>query len=161
MPRGAWNLVPWPGIEPVPPAVEAQSLNQWTNREVPDFSFVKWEMNQFRSVTQSSLTLRPHGLQHARPPCPLPSPGVHSNSRPLSRWCHPAISSSVISFSSCLQSFPASGKWIQLTYSSLWLCLGPGLTLFKNLFIFKWRIITLQYCVGFCHSSTWITGLTL
>ena len=49
-----------------------------------------------------------HGLQHARPPCPSPSPGVCSNSCPLSRWCHPAISSSVVSFSSCLQSFPAS-----------------------------------------------------
>jgi len=55
----------------------------------------------FSSVAQLCLTLWPHELQHARPPCPLPSPGVHSNSRPLSRWCHPAISSSVIPFSSC------------------------------------------------------------
>ena len=47
--------------------------------------------------------LRPHELQHARPPCPSPTPGVHSNSRPSSRWCHPAISSSVIPFSSCPQ----------------------------------------------------------
>jgi len=47
-------------------------------------------------------------VSHARPPCPSPSPRVHSNSRPSSRWCHPAISSSVIPFSSCLQSFPAS-----------------------------------------------------
>ena len=49
-----------------------------------------------------------HRLQHARPPCPSPTPGVYSNSCPLSRWCHPAISSSVIPFSSHLQSFPAS-----------------------------------------------------
>ena len=49
----------------------------------------------------------PHGPQHTSPPCPSPTPGVHSNSCPLSRWCHPTISSSVISFSSCLQSFPA------------------------------------------------------
>ena len=55
--------------------------------------------------------LQPHGLQHARLPCPLPSPGVCSNSCPLSHWCHPTISSSVIPFSSCLQSFAASGSF--------------------------------------------------
>ena len=55
-----------------------------------------------------SDSLRPHGLQHARPPCPSPTPGVYSNSCPLSQWCHPAISSSVIPFSSHLQSFPTS-----------------------------------------------------
>ena len=55
-----------------------------------------------------SDSLRPHELQHARPPCPSPTPGVHSDSRPLSQWCHPAISSSVIPFSSCPQSLPAS-----------------------------------------------------
>ena len=53
-------------------------------------------------------SLWPHWLQHARPPCPSPGPGVYSNSYPLSRWCHSTISSSVILFSSCLQSFPAS-----------------------------------------------------
>ena len=52
----------------------------------------------------------PHGLQHTRLPRPLPSPGACSNSCPLSRWCHPTISSSVVPFSSCLQSFPASGS---------------------------------------------------
>ena len=51
--------------------------------------------------------MRPQELQHARPPCPLPTPGVHSNSRPSSRWCHSAISSSFIPFSSCPQSLPA------------------------------------------------------
>ena len=50
----------------------------------------------------------PHESQHSRPPCPSPTPGVHSNSRPSSRWCHPAISSSVVLFSSCPQSLPAS-----------------------------------------------------
>ena len=55
-----------------------------------------------------SDSLQPHGLQHFRPPCPSPTPGVYSNSCPLSRWCHPTISSSVIPFSR-LQSFPASG----------------------------------------------------
>ena len=59
-----------------------------------------------RSIMSDSLW--PHGLQHARPPCPSPAPRVYSNSCPSSRWCHPTISSSVIPFSSCLQSFPAS-----------------------------------------------------
>ena len=58
-----------------------------------------------------SDSLRPHGLQHARPPCLLQTPGVYSNSCPLSWWCHPTISSSVIPFSSCLQCFPASGSF--------------------------------------------------
>ena len=58
-----------------------------------------------------SNSLQPHGLQHARPPCPSPTPGVYSDSCPLSRWCHPTISSSVVPFSSCLQSFPASGSF--------------------------------------------------
>ena len=63
---------------------------------------------QFSSVTQSCLTLRPHESQHARPPCPLPSPRIHSDSSPSSQWCHPAISSPVVPFSSCPQSFPVS-----------------------------------------------------
>ena len=58
-----------------------------------------------------SNSLRPYGLQHPRLPCPSPTPGICSNSCPLSRWCHPNISSSVIPFSSCLQSFPASGSF--------------------------------------------------
>ena len=62
-----------------------------------------------RSVVSDSL--RPHGLQHARPPCPSPTPGAHPNPCPLSRWCHPTISSSVVPFSSCPQSFPASGSF--------------------------------------------------
>ena len=52
-----------------------------------------------------------HEPQHARPPCPSPAPGVHSDSRPLSQWCHPAISSSVVPFSSCPQSLQASGSF--------------------------------------------------
>ena len=55
--------------------------------------------------------LRPQRLQHARPPCPSPAPGAYSNSCPLSQWCHPTISSPVVPFSSCLQSFPASGSF--------------------------------------------------
>ena len=62
-----------------------------------------------RSVMFDSLW--PHDPQYARPPCPSPTPGAFSNSCPLSQWCHPTISSSVIPFSSCLQSFPASGSF--------------------------------------------------
>ena len=62
-----------------------------------------------RSVLSDSL--RPHELQHARPPCPSPTRGVHPNPCPLCRWCHPTISSSVIPFSSFPQSFPASGSF--------------------------------------------------
>ena len=65
----------------------------------------------FISVAQSCPTLRPHGLQHTRLPCLSPTPGACSNSCPLSWWCHPTISASVIPFSSCPQSFPASGSF--------------------------------------------------
>ena len=58
-----------------------------------------------------SDSLWPHEPQHARPPCPSPTPAVHPNTSPLSRWCHPTISSSVVPFSSCAQSFPASGSF--------------------------------------------------
>ena len=72
-------------------------------------------MTLFSSVQFShsvmSDSLRPHGLQQARPPCPSPTPGVYPNSCPLSWWCHPTISSSVIPFSSCPQSFPISGSF--------------------------------------------------
>ena len=60
------------------------------------------------SLSVMSYSLRPHGLQHTRPPCSSPTPRVHPNPCPLSRWCYPTISSSVVPFSSCLQSFPAS-----------------------------------------------------
>jgi len=68
--------------------------------------FVTYSVQFSRSVVSDSLRL--HESQHARPPCPSPTPGVHPNSCPSSWWCHPAISSSVIPFSSCPQSLPAS-----------------------------------------------------
>ena len=67
------------------------------------------------SVTQSFLSLRPHGLQHARLPCPSPTPRAWSNSCPLSQWCHQTISSSVIPFS-CPQSLPASVSFPAISY---------------------------------------------
>ena len=69
---------------------------------IPFFSSVQF------SCSVVSDSLRPHESQHAKPPCPSPAPGVHSDSRPSSQWCHPPISSSVIPFSSCPQSLPAS-----------------------------------------------------
>ena len=75
--------------------------------ENPDFTF---SSDQFsRSVMSDSLW--PHELQHTRPPCPSPTPRVHPNPCPLSWSCHPTISSSVVPFSSCAQSFPASGSF--------------------------------------------------
>ena len=68
----------------------------------------RWPSSVHFSCSVVSDSLWPHGLQHARPPCPSPTPGVYSNSCPLSWWCHPTISSSVVPFSSRLQSLPAS-----------------------------------------------------
>ena len=81
-------------------------VSEWTN-----LKNIYWA-HQIRSdqISHSvmSNSLRPHESQHARPPCPSPTPGVHSHSRPWSQWCHPAISSSAIPFYSCPQSLPAS-----------------------------------------------------
>ena len=73
--------------------------------------FPLFRTSKFSSVTQLYLTLQPHGVQHTRLSCPSPTPGAYSNSRPSSRWCHPTVASSVVPFSSCLQSFPASGSF--------------------------------------------------
>ena len=77
-------------------------VRQWRQDPLQTFSSVKFS----RSVVSNSL--RPHESQHARPPCSSPTPRVHSNSRPSSQWCHPAISSSVVPFFSCPQSLSAS-----------------------------------------------------
>ena len=86
-------------------------IDRWMDKEV----MVYIHNGTFSSVQFScsvmSDFLRPHGLQYTRPPCPPPTSGVYPNSCPLSRWCHPTISSSVVPFSSCLQSFPASGSF--------------------------------------------------
>ena len=77
-----------------------------------------------------SDSLQPHGLQHAGLPCPSASPGACSNSCPLSQWCHQNISSSVVSFSSCLQSFPASGSFpmsqLFISGGQRWLFISDG-----------------------------------
>ena len=79
-----------------------------------------WGQSQFSSVAQSCPTLWPHESQYARPPCPSPIPGVHSDSHPSSRWCHPAISTSVIPFSSCPQSLPTSESSNESTLRMRW-----------------------------------------
>ena len=89
-------------LDSIPPRAWKRGQELWF---LNSFSLV-----QFSSVAQLCPTLRPHGLQHARPPCSSPFPRPCSNSCPLSRWWHPTISSSVIPFSSCLQSFPISGS---------------------------------------------------
>ena len=78
-------------------------------------TFIEYLLLKMKSESVShsvvSDALGPHGLQHTRPPCPSPTPGVCTNSRPLSWWCHLTISSSVVPFFSCLQSFPTSGSF--------------------------------------------------
>ena len=78
------------------------------------FSLVQFS----RSVMSNFLS--PHESQPARPPCPSPTPGVHSDSRPSSRWCHPDISSSVVPFSSCPQSLPASESTLCMRWPKYW-----------------------------------------
>ena len=83
--------------------IASRFFNIWATREAS--SSIQFSC----SVVSDSLP--PHELQHARPPCPSPAPGVYPNSCPLSQWCHPTISSSAIPFSSCLRSFPISGSF--------------------------------------------------
>ena len=94
--------LPDPGIKPRSPILQADSLPLSHPPCHVGFSSVQFS----RSVVSNSL--RPHESQHARPPCPSPTLGVHPDLRPSSRWCHPAISSSVVPFFSCPQSLPAS-----------------------------------------------------
>ena len=88
-----------------------QNLTVLTSHDVSGILNSKVQSNSQFSRSDVSDSLRPHGLQHTRPPCPSLSPGIYSNSCPWNRWGHPTISSSAILFSSCLQSFPASGSF--------------------------------------------------
>ena len=87
--------------------LNSHTVSQLHFQKNSNISTLKQISVQF-SYSVVSDSSRPHELQHSRPPCPSPTPGVHSNSYPSSRWCHPAISSSVIPFSSCPQPLPAS-----------------------------------------------------
>ena len=88
-----------------------RSLNLATNPPKKSATQPAWIASVQLSHEVVSDSLRPHGLQHSRLPCLSPTPRVYSNSCPLSQWCHPTISSSVLPFSSCLQSFPSSGSF--------------------------------------------------
>ena len=96
-------------LDEIPKKKKSASSRKMTSKafhpETYKFSSVQFS----RSIMSNSFRL--HWLQHARPPCPSPTPGVYSNSGPLSRWCHSTTSSSVFPFSSCLHSFPASGSF--------------------------------------------------
>ena len=95
------------------------------NRALECFSSVQFS----RSVVSNSL--RAHEPQHARPPCPSPTPGVHPNPCPSSWWCHPTISSSVVLFSSCSQSFPTSGSF-QMSQLFIWCGQSIGVSASKS-----------------------------
>ena len=87
------------------------SIDRWMKFRYVCVFVCKIEYSVQFSCSVMSNSLRRHEPQYVRPPCPSPTPGVHPNPCPLSRWCHPTISSSVIPFSSCPQSFPASGSF--------------------------------------------------
>ena len=86
-----------------------------------------------------SDSLRPHESQHARPPCPSPTPGVHSNSCPSCQWCHPAISSSVIPFTSCPQSLPASESTLMSPKSQLFAWGGQSIGVSALASVLQWK----------------------
>ena len=110
----AWRI-PWTEESGKVQSIGSKRVrHNWSNLALTDWStfhtltcYLQFSSVEFsHSVVSDSF--RPHESQHARPPCPSPTPGVHSDSHPSSRWCHPAISSSVVPFSSCPQSLPAS-----------------------------------------------------
>ena len=109
--------------------INQRVLKSETETEISKFCKLYWDLEEEVSTVLSvqfsrsvmSGSLRPHESQHTRPPCPSPTPGVHSDSRPLSQWCHPAISSSVVPFSSCPQSLPASESF-PLYFITIQLC---------------------------------------
>ena len=115
----------------------------WLPIEIAVFSLIIWRQigkleYVFSSVTQLCPdSLRPHGLQQARLPCPSPTPGACSNSCPLNQWYHPTILSSVLPFSSCLQSFPASGSFQMSQYWSFSFSISPS-NEYSGLISFRW-----------------------
>ena len=111
-------MTPWTVAHQAPLSVGFPRQEYWRNLPFPSISSVQFSL----SVVSDSL--RPYESQHARPPCPSPTPGVHPNPRPLSRWGHPAISSSVVPFSSCPQSLPASESFpmsLRMRWPKYWI----------------------------------------
>ena len=116
--------------------------------------FVQFSSVQF-SHSVLSDSLRPHESQHARPPCPSPTSGVHSNSGPSSPWCHPAISSSVIPFSSCPQSLPASESF-PMSQLFAWAGQGSGVSALASFLPKKSQNIG-TYKLSYTCNSIWIS----
>ena len=130
LPDSTAVVVPQPLVHASDPILLLLTIRHFSKSKVNNIWVINWILvakHLYRSLTKirsqcilfgmgsvqfscsvMSYSLWPHELQHARPPCPSPTPGVHSNSRPSSRWCPPVISSSVVPFSSCPQSLPAS-----------------------------------------------------
>ena len=129
-----WLLVtPWTIAYQAPPSLGFSRREYWSGLPLPSPPVI-WEANLYEWIDSlaSDLwvqfshsvvfdSLQPRGLQHARPPCPSPTPGAYPNSCPSHQWCHPTISSSVLPFSSHLQSFPASGS-----FQMSWLFIPSG-----------------------------------
>ena len=119
------------------------TVGQWYSPNHVDKGYNRefWMHRMFRQVSLlfghsvMSDSLQPHGVQHASLPCPPPSPGICSNSCPLSQWCYSTISSSVIPFSSCLHSFPASGSFLM---SQLFTSDGPSIGASVSAYIQGW-----------------------
>ena len=125
MDRGSWHYI-WDSDQDHPQEKEMQKgklvvwesltkswekkRNKRQRRRYTHLNVVFQRINSVQSLSRVR-TLQPHGLQHTRPPCPSPTPGICSNSCSLSQWCHPTILSSVVPFSSHLQSFPSSGSF--------------------------------------------------
>ena len=108
-----------------------------------------------------SDSLRPHVSQHSKPPCPSPTPEVHSDSRPSSRWCHPAIPSSAVPFSSCPQSLPASESFPIATLYSLSLWMISASTLIATYQLLTQIFISSQYpspALWPPHAKSWLIG---
>ena len=115
--QGYWNKLPFPSPGHLShPEIETAYFVCLALAGEFFITSTTWETHTHYISVQSSSSvvsnsLQPHELQHTRPPCASPTPRVYSNSSPLVQWCHPTISSSIIPFSSCLQSFPASGSF--------------------------------------------------
>ena len=134
----------------------------------PGKSFLKKnfiEVSVQFSCSVMSNSLWPHESQHARPPCPSPTPGVYINSCPSSRWCHLAISSSVVPFSSCPQALPASGSF-PMSQLFTWGGQSTGVSTSASVLPMNtqdwsplgWTgLVDLKCGVSFCYTAKWIS----
>ena len=136
--------------------------------QMPGSPFKGWV--QF-STSVMSDSLWPHGLQHTRLRCPSPTPRVYPNSSPLSQWCHPTISSSVVSFSSCPQSFPASGSFqMSQFFSSVVQSIGVSASAsvlpmnIQDWFLLGWVVFHSRYhnfFIHWCCFRSWLWWIML